>query len=115
MSKIIGVTVGTPINPAKLGGKSAYDVAVEQGFKGTEVEWLESLRGEQGPQGVSGVYVGSGDAPEDYDIQIDPEGSISEELNIKDLGNYFMSNSVEGALQEIGATLSGLEILLASI
>lgn len=38
-------------------GKSAYDIALEHGFNGTEEEWLESLkgpRGEQGPQGVQG-------------------------------------------------------------
>lgn len=28
-------------------GKSAYDVAVERGFKGTETEWLASLRGKE--------------------------------------------------------------------
>lgn len=31
-----------------LVGKSAYQVAVENGFKGSEKQWLESLRGEQG-------------------------------------------------------------------
>ena len=25
-------------------GKSAYDIAVDNGFKGTETEWLESLK-----------------------------------------------------------------------
>ena len=29
-------------------GKSAYDIAVEQGFVGTEQEWLESLKGQDG-------------------------------------------------------------------
>jgi hypothetical protein len=33
-----------------------------------------SARGEQGPRGVSGVYVGSGEMPEGYNVQIDPEG-----------------------------------------
>lgn len=28
------------------GGKSAYEIAVENGFEGTVVEWLESLKGE---------------------------------------------------------------------
>jgi hypothetical protein len=32
-------------------GRSAYEVAVEQGFKGTEQEWLKSLRGPEGPRG----------------------------------------------------------------
>ena len=31
-------------------------------------------RGEPGPQGVSGVYVGPGEIPEGYNIQIDPTG-----------------------------------------
>ena len=29
-------------------GKSAYEIAVDNGFVGTETEWLESLKGEQG-------------------------------------------------------------------
>lgn len=29
-------------------GKSAYEVAIDQGFQGTEAEWLESLKGEAG-------------------------------------------------------------------
>jgi len=29
-------------------GKSAYEIAVENGFEGTESEWLESLKGEDG-------------------------------------------------------------------
>lgn len=37
-----------------LNGKSAYEVAVEGGFTGTESEWLSSLIGPQGPQGTSG-------------------------------------------------------------
>ena len=36
-------------------GKSAYEVAVEQGFNGTESEWLASLKGEQGERGLPGV------------------------------------------------------------
>jgi hypothetical protein len=36
-------------------GLSAYEVAVENGFIGTEVEWLESLVGDTGPQGPSGA------------------------------------------------------------
>ena len=32
-------------------------------------------RGETGPQGVSGVYVGSGDMPDGYNVQIDPDGT----------------------------------------
>lgn len=35
-------------------GKSAYQVAVDDGFVGTEAQWLLSLVGQQGPQGPSG-------------------------------------------------------------
>lgn len=38
-------------------GKSAYDIAIDNGFVGTEPEWLESLvgpQGEAGPQGDPG-------------------------------------------------------------
>lgn len=34
-------------------GKSAYEVAVENGYKGTEAEWLISLVGENGKDGKS--------------------------------------------------------------
>lgn len=36
-------------------GDSAYQVAVNNGFVGTETEWLASLEGAQGPQGEQGI------------------------------------------------------------
>lgn len=35
-------------------GKSAYDIAVEEGFEGTVQEWLESLKGPKGDTGSPG-------------------------------------------------------------
>lgn len=35
-------------------GESAYEIAVRNGFEGSEEEWLESLQGEPGPQGPQG-------------------------------------------------------------
>ena len=32
-------------------GASAYEIAIENGFIGTETEWLASLKGEKGDQG----------------------------------------------------------------
>ena len=37
-----------------LDGKSAFEIAVEHGFVGTETEWLESLKGVDGKDGVNG-------------------------------------------------------------
>lgn len=36
-----------------LRGKSAYQIALDNGFEGSEEEWLESLRGEDGQDGKS--------------------------------------------------------------
>ena len=38
---------------AGANGKSAYEIAVENGYKGTELEWLASLVGEAGANGKS--------------------------------------------------------------
>lgn len=61
----------------ELRGYSAYEVAVLEGFEGTREEWLESLVGPpgvKGDRGNAGVYVGSGDMPDDCYVQIDPNG-----------------------------------------
>jgi hypothetical protein len=51
-------TTSLPIFTAQPGipiaGKSAYEVAVENGFSGIEADWLASLVGPQGSQGVAG-------------------------------------------------------------
>lgn len=39
-----------------LQGKSAYDIAVANGFKGSEVEWLESLVGSSPHIGENGNW-----------------------------------------------------------
>ena len=35
-------------------GRSAYEIAIENGFVGTVAEWLESLKGRDGKDGLSG-------------------------------------------------------------
>ena len=44
-----------------LDGKSAYELAVEQGFEGTVIEYLESLKGEKGDKGDTGAKGAKGD------------------------------------------------------
>ena len=78
------------INSVDMLTISAYGIAVKNGFEGTEEEWLASLKGAKGDQGIQGiqgiqgdpgkdaVYVGSGDMPDGYDIQIDPNGEADE-------------------------------------
>ena len=43
-----------PQGPAGADGLSAYEVAKEEGFTGTEQEWLATLVGPTGPQGLTG-------------------------------------------------------------
>lgn len=44
---ILDVEYNVPVK-----GDSAYDVAVQNGFKGTEAEWLASLKGKDGADGI---------------------------------------------------------------
>ena len=36
-------------------GKSAYEIAIDNGFTGTEIQWLASLKGADGTNGTNGV------------------------------------------------------------
>ncbi len=40
------------VNNGELDGKSAYELACDEGYKGTQSEWIESLGGIQGERGV---------------------------------------------------------------
>lgn len=51
-----------------LDGKSAFEIAVEHGFVGTETEWLESLRGADGKDGVDGKNGTDGITPDMSDF-----------------------------------------------
>lgn len=44
-------TVSEWIESLKVHGESAYQVAVSNGYTGNEIEWLESLRGDKGDKG----------------------------------------------------------------
>jgi hypothetical protein len=39
--------------PEAIQGKSAYEIALLNGFEGTEEEWLASLKGDKGDKGDS--------------------------------------------------------------
>lgn len=95
------------VNPENIAiGLSAYAIAVENGFKGTEEEWLESLRGqqgtegpagpqgEQGPQGAPLTYADLTEeqkaeliAPLGYEeVEVAPEGTTEEDYNAYGFG-----------------------------
>lgn len=47
-------TQDTTVDVKGVRGESAYDVAVRNGYTGTEAEWLLSLKGEPGQKGPKG-------------------------------------------------------------
>lgn len=51
---VIGASIGKD-------GKSAFEIAVEQGFEGTVTEWLASLVGPKGEKGDTGATGPKGD------------------------------------------------------
>ena len=53
----IAITAGMNGKDGKDGkdGKSAYQIAVENGFEGSETEWLASLKGADGRNGIDGI------------------------------------------------------------
>lgn len=107
-------------------GKSAYEIAVKNGFEGTEEEWLKSLKGADGTMtfedlteeqieslkgdtGNSGVYLGSGEMPADCNVQIDPTGEpIDLHKEIEALVKYYMGANM-ARLGEVTLLASGWE------
>jgi hypothetical protein len=57
------------LNP-RTASKTAYDIAVENGFVGTEAEWVASLEGDVGPAGATGPQgeAGPAGAPGKYTV-----------------------------------------------
>ena len=47
-------------------GKSAFEIAVENGFVGTEIEWLNSLKGNDGKDGDNGTNGTNGQDGKDF-------------------------------------------------
>ena len=56
-------------------GKSAYEIAVEHGYVGTEEQWLVSLKGETGATGAKGD---KGDPGQDYVLTNQDKSDIAD-------------------------------------
>lgn len=79
-------------------GYSAYEIAIQNGFEGTEQEWLDSLVGEDGYTPVKGTdYWTEGDKDEimDEGVVIDPNYvhtdnnyTLEEKEKLENLQNY---------------------------
>ncbi|MBQ3214317.1 MAG: serine protease [Clostridia bacterium] len=88
-----------------LNGKSAYDIAVEHGFKGTELEWLESLKGDKGEDATESAY--------DIAVKNGFEGTEEEWLeSLKGEDGY---NGQDGDDGEDGADLTVDDLFLKAV
>lgn len=65
-------------NGIKTRGDSAYEVAVANGFEGTEEEWLASLKGDTGEQGEPGVRIGTTPPEDESLIWINPLSNVED-------------------------------------
>jgi hypothetical protein len=71
-------------------GKSAYDIAKANGFDGTEQEWIESLKGEDGSNGADGV------------------GILSVEFNDS---NEMLVTMTDGSVKNVGKVMADVDSL----
>ena len=140
--KIVGTVSGEGSLKGSIGalfakdGDSAYQIALNNGFKGTEEEWLASLKGEQGVAGADGkdgnagkdgkdgadgytpikgkdyfdaIYIGSGNMPDGYNAQIDPDGeAITIEALARELARY-VNGGVAVSARIVDVTLPASE------
>ena len=99
-----------------LVGKSAYEVAVSNGFKGTEAEWLESLVGDSPYIGSNGTWwVGLNDTG----VVASPDlaGYATEQFvkdELKNIADTTVKDIVDKAMSEY-AKKSDVEELINSI
>lgn len=77
-------------------GKSAYEIAQDEGFEGTEEEWLASLKGEKGDPGRQGNPGQPGYTPQkeiDYFDGVSPTIEIGSVETVDGLTEASVSNS----------------------
>lgn len=91
-------------------GESAYEIAVRNGFEGTEQEWLESLKGDKGDVGEVGETGAAGLTPTigengnwfigetDTGVKVHPEENLS--LTLDEGGNWLIGTHYAGITVE---------------
>src|SRR5690606_7280402 len=98
---IDGVDTGTPATgPVGAEGKSAYQVAVDNGFVGDEAAWLASLKGDKGDKGDDGI---GGVTQAGSNITITGSGTDADPYIINGADPQNLENfQINGANLEIG-------------
>lgn len=97
-----------PAGPAGDDGPSAYQVAVTNGFVGTEAEWLASLVGPQGEQGIQGPAGADGS---NADAEAYTDAAIAAEVARADAA-YDHAGTAAAAVTPIDTRLDTVETTL---
>lgn len=92
---------GDPGGPPGPEGLSAYDVAVANGFVGTEEAWLASLVGPTGPTGATGPA--------------GPQGEPGAGVVLRGLRGFSATDYYERAAGDLAGNASGFTILAAVV
>jgi hypothetical protein len=111
----------TAWNSLEYGLASAYDVAVNNGFIGTESEWLDSLIGPQGEQGLPGAdgsdgstYDASVSVPNtSYFLTVDDEQKLLKMTASSVIGVTLPSNSAQP--MTIGSSVTFIQMSTGQI
>lgn len=80
-----------PAGQTGADGRSAYQVAVDDGFVGTQTEWLESLQGADGQDGQDGAGGSNVVAGDNIAVETNDDGtqtvSLSDNIQLSDQGS----------------------------
>lgn len=93
-------------------GKSAYEIAIDNGFTGTETEWLESLKGSDGDKGANGTTPHIDETTKNWFIGDTDTGILAHGTNgkdgksiksiTKDKNNNIITTFTDGTTENIG-------------
>lgn len=105
------------IGPA---GKSAYQIAVDNGYTGTEEQWLESLKGARGRDGrdghtpIKGVDYYTPAEKQAFSDEIFASLKIDSELS-EDSTNAIQNRAVAVKFADVETTIGNIDVLLGTI
>lgn len=93
-------------------GKSAYEIAIDNGFTGTETEWLESLKGSDGDNGANGTTPHIDETTKNWFIGDTDTGILAQGTDgkdgksiksiTKDKNNNIITTFTDGTTENIG-------------
>ncbi|MBQ2308409.1 MAG: collagen-like protein, partial [Clostridia bacterium] len=87
-------------------GKSAYEIAVENGFEGSVEEWLDSLKGKDGKDGADGVNGADGVDGLNGSDGLDGQNGLNGEEG-SSAYEIALENGFKGTVEEWLASLKG--------